>query len=368
MGRLNGDVKRFVDREACRRWFARAILWFYRGRTCEGPAISIAEVLENPRKILIIPDLRAGGLFLGAPKFRAIRNRYPRAEISLLTDARREYVAREMPFIDDVILCNDLLLPVGTKLRDLVGRLQRREFDVALCFGAPDCLLPGYLCYKSGAQLRVGFHAAEIPFFNFRIIPRKEPCYEADRLSLLLRTLDIAEGDMRLGWSISPEGAGKILERYLGERRNEERLVGIDTSSGIGPPLSFRQWQGVVQAVDENCRAIIFFDFDQRRVANRLKEMLGPRALLFQTDDLPRTVALMEACEGFVAGNTDLFHLSVTLGLPTVGLVPEHDVPRWVPSDCPWVRVVARTGRGEGMGGRVVGMLAEMQNSAFQKR
>lgn len=361
-------MKIFVDRGICRRLFARAILWFYRGRTCEGPAISIAEALENPRKILIIPDLRAGGLFLGAPKFRAIRSRYPRAEISLLTDARREYVAREMPFIDDVILCNDLLLPVGTKLRDLVGRLQRREFDVALCFGSPDHLLPAYLCYKSGGRLRVGFHTDETPFFNFRIIPRKEPCYEADRLSLLLRTLDVAEGERRLGWSISPEGAGKILERYLGERRDEERLVGIDTSSGIGPPLSFRQWQGVVRVVNENCRAIIFFDFDQRRVANRLKEMLGPRALLFQTDDLPRTVALMEACEGFVAGNTDLFHLAVTMGLPTVGIVPEQDCARWVPADCPWVRVVTRTRIGEGGGERILEMLSEMQHGASQRR
>lgn len=361
-------MKGFVARETCRRWSAQAILWLYRGRACEGPAVPIAEVLANPRKILIVPDLRAGGLFLGAPNFRAIRSRYPRAEISLLTDARREYIAREMPFIDDVILCGDFLLPVGTKFRDLVGRLQRREFDVTFCFGAPDCPLLAYLCYKSGSRLRVGFHADDVPFFNFRIIPRTEPCYEAERLSSLLRTLGVSEGDGRLGWAISPEGAGKILDRYLGERRDEERLVGIDTSSGIGLPLSFRQWQGVVRAVNENCRAIIFFDFDQRRVANRLKEMLGPRALLFQTDDLPRTVALMDACEGFVAGNTDLFHLSVAMGLPTVGIVPEQDVPRWVPADCPWVRVVERSRMGEGMGGRIVGMLSEMQNSALQRR
>ncbi len=364
MGRLSGDVKVLV--ETCRRRFARAILRFYRGRTCEEPAVSIAGVLENPRKILIIPDLRAGGLFLGAPKFRAIRSRYPRAEISLLTDARREYIAREMPFVDDVILCGDFLLPIGMKLRDLIGRLQRREFDVTFCFGAPDSLLPAYLCYKSGSKLRVGFHADDVPFFNFRIVPRPEPCYEAERLSLLLRTLDIVEGE--LGWAISPEGAGKILDRYLGERRDAERLVGIDTSSGIGPPLSFRQWRGVVRAVDEICRAILFFDFDQRRVANRLKEMLGPRALLFQTDDLPRTVALMEACEGFVAGNTDLFHLSVAMGLPTVGIVPEQDAPRWAPADCPWVRVVTQAGMGEGMGRRIVDTLHEMQNSSLQRR
>ena len=330
--------------------------------------ISIAEALENPRAILIIPDLRAGGLFLGAPKIRAIRSRYPRAEISILTDSRREYIAREMPFVDDVILCSDFWLPVGMKLRDLVGRLQRREFDVAFCFGAPDALLPAYLCYRSGGKLRVGFHPDEVPFFNIRIVPGQAPSYEADRLSMLLRTLDIPDGDGRLGWATSPEGAGKILDRYLGDWKGQERLIGIDTSSGVGPPLSFRQWQGIVRTVDETGRALIFFDFDRRHVANRLKEMLGPRALLFQTDDLPRTVALMEACEGFVAGNTDLFHLSTSMGLPTVGILHEEDIPKWVPADCPWVRVVTQARVGDGMGRHVVEMLSDMQGSAVQRR
>ncbi len=358
----------FGDEKNCRRRLGRAVLSFYRGRLCEGPAVSIASLLENPHKILIIPELCAGGLFLGAPKFRAIRNRYPRAEVSLLTDARREYIAREMPFVDDVILCNDFVVPVGARLRDLGERLQRREFDIALCFGSPESFRPAYLCYRSGGKLRVGFHTEDVPFFNFRIVPQRDVRYEADRLSLLLRTLDIAEGDGKLGWSASPEGAGKVLDRYLGGRRDQERLVGIDTSSGIGPPLSFRQWQTIVRAVDETYRAVIFFDFEQRHVANRLKETLGQRALLFQTDDLPRTVALMEACDGFIAGNTDLFHLAVTIGLPTVGILSEGDIPRWAPADERHVRVVGRTRLKEGAGAQIVGMLSEMQADTAQRR
>lgn len=357
----------FGDGKSCRR-LVRTMASFYRGRSSEGPAISIAGLLEDPRKILIIPELCAGGLFLGAPKFRAIRNRYPRAEVSLLTDARREYIAREMPFVDDVILCNDFLVPIGTKLRDLIERLQRREFDLALCFGSPDSFRPAYLCYQSGGKLRVGFHTEEVPFFNFRIVPQGDVRYEGDRLSLMLRTLDISEGDGKLGWTASPEGAGKVLERYLGGRRGQERLVGIDTSSGIGPSLSFRQWQAVVRAVEDAYRAVIFFDFDQRHVANRLKETLGQRALLFQTDDLPRTVTLMEVCDGFIAGNTDLFHLAVTMGLPTVGILSEEDIPRWAPADERHVRALGRTRITEGTGGQIVGMLAEMQTGTAQRR
>lgn len=363
-----GDVNLFGDGKRSHRRLARAVASFYRGRPCEGPAVSIAGLLKDPRKILIIPELCAGGLFLGAPKFRAIRNRYPKAEVSLLTDARREYIAREMPFVDDVILCSEFAIPMGTKLRDLVDRLRRREFDIALCFGSPESFRPAYLCYRSGGRLRVGFHTEEVPFFNFRIVPRKDVRYEGDRLSLLLRTLDISEGDGKLGWTASPEGAGKVLERYLGGRRDKERLVGIDTSSGIGPPLSFRQWQSVLRAVGDAHRTVIFFDFDQRRVANRLKETLGQRALLFQTDDLPRTVALMEVCDGFIAGNTDLFHLAVTMGIPTVGILSERDIPRWVPTDEPHVRAVVRSRFMDDAGGRIVGVLTEMQQGLAKRR
>ena len=351
-----------------RSFFARVLMSFYRGRICRSPAISVSDVLDNPRNILIIPDLRAGGLFLGASKFKAIKNRYPRAEVSLLTEARREYIARQMPFIDDVILCSEFVLPIGTKLRELVRRLRRREFDLVFCFGDPDCLLPAYLCYRSGGKLRVGFHYDDVPFFNFRIVPGRDSCYEAERLSLMLQALNIAEGEGGLGWSVPQEGAKKILDRYLGDRRNPERLVGIDVSSGIGSPLTFRQWVNIVRAVDKACRAIIFFDFDQRHVANRLKEMLGPRALLFQTDDLPRTVALMEACEGFIAGNTDLFHLSVAKWLPTLGIVPKKDVPRWVPANRTCVKVVEQSTVDNMDGGSIVALLSEMREADLQSR
>ena len=366
MGGLRAALK--LNAGIWREWFSGVVLSFYRGRTCRGPLVSVTEALENPRNILIIPDLRAGGLFLGASKFRALRNRYPKAEVSLLTDARREYIARQMPFIDDVILCSESLMPLGPKLGDLIGRLRRREFDVVFCFGAPECLLPAYLCYRSGGRLRVGLYREDVPFFNFRIVPGQDVRYEADRLSLLLRTLNISEGEGELGWSISPEGAKKILDRYLGERRGQEKFVGIDISSGIGPPVSYRQWQGIVRAVDQTCRSIIFFDFEQRQVANKLKEMLCQRALLFQTDDLPRTVALMEVCDGFIAGNTDLFHLSVAKWLPTVGLVSKQDIPRWVPADCPYVRVLDRAGLDETQAGGIVEILAQMQAGRAEKR
>ena len=298
------------------------------------PPFSVASALKSPQQILIIPDGRAGGLFLGASQFWAIRHRYPDARISLLVPAHKEYIAREIPFVDSYVVYEDFLLPLGAKLRDAIRRLKEPNFDIAFCFSSEDSFCPAYLCYKSGAHIRIGFQRDDFPFFNIRIVPRQEACYELQRFSLLLRTLGIPRVKERVSWSISKGGAQKIQDRFLVGRKPGEQFVGIDVSSTTGDRLSLKQLQTVAEGVAArpNTRALVFFDYAERKVANQLKEALSQKALLFQTDDLPKIVALLETCHRLIACNTDLFHLAVAMGLPVIGIFDAADVVRWVPA------------------------------------
>lgn len=318
-----------------RRWLINPVAFRFSvvsGKGENSPLFSVADVLNAPGCILVIPDSRAGGLFLGAPQFWAIRHRYPNADISLLVHARQEYIAKKIPFVNNVIAYEDFLLPLGPKLRNVVQRLQESKFDIAFCFTDKENFCPAYLCYRSDAHLRVGFQRDDFPFFNVRIVPRQTSCYEPERLSLLLRTLGIPEVKEKVSWSVSRKGAEKIRQRFLVGKKEGERFIGLDVSSSTGGRPGSRQLQGIAEAASTlpNTRVLVFFDYAQRKTANQIKEALLQKALLFQTDDLPKIVALLEACQGLVACNTDLFHLAVVMGRSVVGIFPSADVARWI--------------------------------------
>lgn len=306
------------------------------------PAFSVADALRDPRRILLIPDNQPGGIFIGASKFWAIRQRYPEATLDLLAHRSKEYIVRELPFVDETILYDNFVLPVGSRRRDVVDRLTKREYDLAFCFSNVDDFCPAYYCYKSGARVRIGFQSGDTAFFNIRIVPKTEATYESDRLSLLLEILGIPESNEGVSWSVSEEGGRRIRDRYLVGSRTGERLVGLDVSTALGETPSTRQFLAIARAVAArpDTRVLIFFNYEERKEANQIKEALGPKALMFQNEDLPRLVVLLEACDGIIAGNTDIFHLAVAMGRSVTGIFSAEQVPRWAPGNKPGVRIV----------------------------
>lgn len=313
-----------------------------RNTSDDSPLFSVADALQDPKRILLIPDSQPGGIFIGASKFWAIHEKYPNASLDLLAHTQKEFIAKEIPFIDKTILYDNFLLPLGPRRRDVIDRLIARNYDLAFCFSQVDDFCPAYYCYKSGAQVRIGFQSGEMEFFNIRIVPKSEATYEPDRLSLLLDILGIPETKDGVSWSVSKDGAQRIRDRYLVGSKSGEQLLGLDISAALGETPTAKQFLAIAQAVTQpaDTRVLIFFNYAERKEANQIKEALGPKALMFQNEDLPRLVVLLEACREIVAGNTDIFHLAVSMGRPVTGIFSKEQAPRWAPVEKPGVEIL----------------------------
>ena len=316
------------------------------GREDRQQAFSVSDILKAPGRILVIPDGRPGGIFLGASQVRAIRQRYPESQIVLLVRHEKAYIAREFPFVDEVLTYEEFLLPFGGRQRETVRQLQDRAFDIAFCFSTEENICPASLCYKSGAQLRVGFQRDDFPFFNVRIIPREEASFELDRLALILNTLGIPQVKERVSWSVSKEGAKKIRDRFLVGRKPAEQFLGLDISRDGGNKPSDKQLQALAEVLagQENTRLLVFFDYAARSGANKIKEVLGQKVLLFQGDDLPRLVALLESCTHLFAPNSDLLHLAISKALPTTAFLTREEKLRWIPPDSKQLEILSLGG------------------------
>ena len=291
--------------------------------------IDIFKELDLARKILILPNDRVGGVFIGAPIYKIVREVYPNAEIALLVDESKVAIAQHIPFVDKVISGSLHGSVWKSSFRQLANQLVGEELHIALCLGADCSFRLAQLCEASGARLRIGFRRQDCTPYNIEIVPQSTDLYEGDQCVNMLKILGLkGEGDIR--WTIAQDLACQIRDRYLDSDFARNHVVGIDLVRGEGRGLSSRQFEDIVgRVIERGARAVLFFTLAERKQVNYLKETYGNRTLLFEQDDMAGVAALIEGCTALISCNTDLLHMAIALQTPTVGIFDE-DSQRWI--------------------------------------
>ncbi|MEE2659101.1 MAG: glycosyltransferase family 9 protein [Candidatus Latescibacterota bacterium] len=291
--------------------------------------IDVFRELRTARRILIAPNDRVGGVFMGTPVYKAIRESYPQAHVALLAGEKEMSIAARIPFIDEVLRGPEDRPVWCAEYRQLVQRLRTEKYDLAICLG-PDCSFRlSRLCGLSGARLRVGFHREGIVPFNFEIVARNESVYEGDQYLSLLGLLGLkAEG--HVSWKSYDVGAQRVRERYLAGEFSHGDAVGLDLTRGEGQGFSIRQLDDIVgRVIERGARAVLFFSLAERKHVDYLTSGYGDRVLPFAEDDLSGVAAALEGCRALISCNTDVLHLAMSLRIPAIGVFDE-DVRRWI--------------------------------------
>lgn len=313
------------------RWLAR-----------ESPpvqSIDIFAALKKARKILVAPNDRVGGLFIGASVCKAMRQAYPASQILLLVDERRASIARQIPFVDRVLTL-PLDRPIwSSAFAELSRQLRQEELDLVLCLGVDCSFRLAWFCRRCGARLGVGFRREGLPLFNVEIVPEETVRYEGEYCAEILRYLGLEEGD-EVRWVPAPEMARKLRSRYLEEIPGTSRVVGVDLAKGEGHGFTRRQFDEIVgRIVERGVRALLFFTLAEKKQVRYLQEVYGRRIILFAQDDLAGAAALLQGCKALIAGNTELLHLAISLRVPVVGVF-DGDAQRWIAPGNPLVERV----------------------------
>lgn len=308
-------------------------------RAARDEPLDIFGELRRAAKVLLLPNDRVGGLFLGTPTYKAVRQHYPKAGVSLLVHERSAELARQIPFVDEVITLAPSCQVWAPEFHSFVDRLRRSAFDLAICLGIDCSFRLSQLCGLSGARLRVGFQRVGVQPFNVEIVRRSEGEYEAEQYVSLLRILGLDHcGEVQ--WRIDDEAGTQLRERYLTGEFAQGSVVGIDVAGGEGQGLSGRQLDDIVgRVIERGARAVLFFSFAERKQVNYLKKTYGNRVLPFEQDDLSCVAALLQGCRALISCNTDVLHLAISLRLPSVGIFDE-DARRWVSTRNELVEVV----------------------------
>jgi len=288
-------------------------------------------------KILIRATNWVGDAIMALPALRAVRKRFPDAEIAIVA---RPYVA---DIYRDQQICNQLIpydlkaLHAGLSGRGrLAADLREQKFDVALLL--QNAFDAAWLAWRAKIPERIGYARDGRSFLLTKAVPVPRngeiPAHEKFYYLELLR---------RAGWLDSvpdesficlriPEEKSRRAEEFLsnsGVRQGAVRIaIGAGASYGSAkcwPPSRFAEVANRLQS-EANADVILFGTAGEATVSTAISgEMRRPPIDLTGKTAISDLPALLSRCHLFIGNDSGAMHVAAAVGLPVVAVFGPTD-------------------------------------------
>jgi heptosyltransferase II len=288
-------------------------------------------------KILIRATNWVGDAIMALPALRAVRGKFPEAEIAILA---RPYVAdiyREQQICDELIPYATTGRHAGIAGRErLAHELHERKFDVALLL--QNAFDAAWLAWRAGIPQRIGYARDGRSLLLTRAVPvpkpGETPPHEKFYYLELLR---------RAGWTDSlgdesfirltvPDAHRHRAEQTLleaGARPDSFRIaIGAGASYGSAkcwPPDRFAEMANRL-ASEKRAEVILFGTAGEIPVANAIAAGMREKPIDLTGEtavaDLP---ALLSQCHLFIGNDSGAMHVAAAVGLPVVAVFGPTD-------------------------------------------
>ena len=289
----------------------------------------------RPEKILALQFKYFGDAVLLTPALRALREKFPEAELHLLVPEEAAPLFQPLPWIDQV-----WPMPRQRGRADIyetgpiIYALRREHFDRSVDFASND--RGAILSYLIGAKRRLGWaerggFIGRKFLYTDRVVPEKNPPHESVRLAQLLSGWQIPlpnalEAELHADILLA-EAAKKILP--------ENRAVVCHVASSQPKkewPLA--HWARLHRLATNAGMKLVFTTARGEREAAlmaELRKLARDAVILPLIAELPLFLAVLARAQAFVSGDTGPLHFAAGLGVPTISLFGPTPPARWAP-------------------------------------
>jgi len=298
--------------------------------------IGVYQELMRSTKILIIKMTAVGDVVLSTAAFKAIRTKFPNAQICCLTSPQASAIVDNCPYINEVIVFDPLLKgfkAVWHKARELrryhfdkVVDLQNNRVSHLLSFLAVPKESYGY---NNG---KLGFLLSKRIKNNIRNIPPVEHQFR------ILKMLGIDYSpDLKL--ELNPSAKD---EAYVQEMLDSEWLSDGQVFVGLNISAS-RQWQTknwplehMAKLCDilanKNIRVILTGEDKDRSIGRKLiaKARSKPASFIGKTTIL-QLAALIKHCRVYISPDSAPLHVAAGMQVPIIAFFGPTDARRHMP-------------------------------------
>jgi heptosyltransferase-2 len=288
-------------------------------------------------KILVRATNWVGDAVMSIPALRAIRSRWPQAEIVILA---RPWVAdlyREQGYADRILVYENKAAHKGFWGRERLIRVLRREkFDVAVLF--QNAFDAAWIAWRARIPQRIGYarYGRSVLLTHAIPVPQEGeiPAHEAYDYLELLRRAGWLEGlpqVTEISITVTEEARRNALER-LAAAGADKNAIRIALASGAAYG-SAKCWEPeryaavADQLIASFDSEVILFGAPQesetaaRIVAamrGRARNLVGATAV----GDLP---ALLSNCDLFIGNDSGAMHVAGAVGVPVIGIFGSTD-------------------------------------------
>jgi len=301
----------------------------------------------EPRRILVIRQHnQMGDMLLAVPAFRGLRNRFPKARITLLAASINTDVMMNNPYVDEVLTyAKEHNRRNPFRLIRFLRDIRKRRFDLVIVLNTVSFSVTSMLlAAASGARVRAGsssrkfghdlssrFYHLELPLpdddelsrmheSEHNLYPLRAMGVEADGLESLLVPTDEEEreADRIVAASFAEDQPFVVVHPGAGKRQN------------IWPPERFAElalrlrWErGVgLAAVKGPVDGEVFNEFLKR---------CGGVTLLLSSPGVGLLGAVMKRSRLTLCNDTGIMHIAGAVGANCCALFGPTDPSRWKP-------------------------------------
>ncbi|MBL7649414.1 MAG: glycosyltransferase family 9 protein [Candidatus Hydrogenedentes bacterium] len=290
---------------------------------------------QDPRSILVYRMGNLGDIVVALPAFHALRDRYPKARMMLVTSPTKrgapgavEVLAKDDTFNEMIVYYEDESSSPAF-LRKLRRQIIAAKVDFAILL--PDDLSTAKSLAKqmailaaSGVRRIIGAEVVDHKDFAKGQVPR---------LMELIRPLGCSEvesfpwikadqSDAARIAALLPPGQGPLIGMQCGAKRPANRWM---------PERFIALGQALVSELD--ARLIFTGSEGEKPLIESIIQGIGPGCtnLVGQTT-IPELAALANLCDCFVSNDTGTMHVVASTGKPVVAIFSARDhAHRWYP-------------------------------------
>ncbi len=310
----------------------------------------LPKATPTPQRILVVKLFALGDMLNITPALRALRERFPEAQITVLATRGGALGLLRSPHVDEVLIFDKTLFDsVGGSLSPralVVGLrfaldLRRRRYDTLVLLHH---LVTGWgtikylvLAYWSGAKVRVGLDNGRGWFLTHRIRDDGFGAIDERRYWLrIVAALGAASDNDRPHFTVTAadRAAGaRLLAEYPGTAQGP--IVAIHPTNGTYAPG--RQWPAARFAAVADQLAhtlgarIVLVGVEVAEIGQVAATMREPVLNLAGRTDLPTLAGLLLHADLLLGNDSSVAHLAAALGVPTLALFGPSNDRAWAP-------------------------------------
>jgi ADP-heptose:LPS heptosyltransferase len=300
----------------------------------------------DPRNILVIDFGQLGDVVLSLPALRAVREKFPRSQITVAAGKPSGEIVRMSGYADatieiDRVAMRDGFKPLSIlKILSVVKDVRQRKFDFVIDLHSfSETNLLGFL---SGAKKRLFARrrGRSLDFLsNFRPRPPIETTnrarHQVDRYLDVLTPLGVADAD-RVPRLTTRAVNDREIDRVLSKSKADAGtpLVGLFPGAGSEErrwPLERFAQLAEILIHGDRVRPIIFLGPEERHLLSEIKAKFPSEVVVLDRLTIPQLAAALARLAVFVSNDTGPMHIAAAVGTPVVILLDRRAPDTYIP-------------------------------------